>query len=492
MTRTRGALLSELARDAELEVHGGDPFVTGVTDDSRRVQRGDIFVAYAGHKTDGSRFIADAMAAGAVAICAAKPIDGIPTVVSDAPRRDLARLAATVYGRPAKEVRLIGITGSLGKTSTALLAEACLAASHQRIGVIGSLGVRARGRQLDSFMTTPGAPVIHQALRWMVDEGVDSVVMEVTSHGILLDRVTGLEFELGVFTNLVPDEHLEFHPTPEHYIETKARFLDMLTPDAPLVFNADDALVVEAARQARGPAVGVSIAGNDAAVMVSAVRAHFGGSDFDLMIRDPLPRLNTSALPPCTLKLRLPLLGNEQVGNAALAATAALVSGVEPGDVERGLASTAPIRRRMEILHPRNPLVVDDTVGHPRSIAQVQALAVALECEYVRIAYAIRGTRGATINARNAEAIADLTAASGAELVVTSSEDVADERNRVTEAERDAVRSVLERRGVEHVYEPQLAATVKRVLKPGADLVLLLGAQGMDQGARMARSIIIS
>jgi UDP-N-acetylmuramoyl-L-alanyl-D-glutamate--2,6-diaminopimelate ligase len=497
---TAGMRLTALARDAQLVLQppdsgaNGDPAVSGVTDDSRRVRPGDVFVAYAGHRSDGRRFIADALAAGAVAVCAEAPVPGVPTLVAGEPRLALARLAAAVYGHPARELPLVGITGSLGKTSTALLTEACLAAGHRRVGIIGSLGVRARGQELDTQMTTPGAPVIHAALRFMADEHVDIAVMEVTSHGILLERVAGLMFEIGLFTNLVPDEHLEFHPTPEHYIQTKLRFLEMLRRDAPLVYNWDDTRVRDAAvSHARGPSVGVSLAGDArAAVRVTDVRPHAAGSDFGLVIADSLPAIAGDRVPPMELDLRLSLLGHAQVGNAALAAVTALLAGVHPDDVRRGLAEAPVIRRRMEIVHADGPLVVDDTVGHPRSIAEVQALALALPARPVRAVYAMRGARGTTINANNASALADFVTVTGAQLVITGSADVADARNRVTAAERDAVRAVLDGRGVPYAYEPELRAAVHRTLEgaPEQSLVLLLGAQGMDEGARFAREAL--
>ncbi|HEX3157758.1 MAG TPA: Mur ligase family protein [Gemmatimonadaceae bacterium] len=492
--------LTALARDAQLTlqaIEGGgdvDPMVTGVTDDSRRVRAGDLFVAYEGRRTDGRRFVTDALAAGAVAVCAGAPVPGVPTLVTSEPRLALARLAAAMYRHPARELPLVGITGSLGKTSTALLMEACLAAGHRRVGIIGSLGVRARGQALDTQMTTPGAPVIHAALRFMADEHVDVAVMEVTSHGILLERVAGLTFDMGLFTNLVPDEHLEFHPTPEHYIRTKLRFLEMLRRDAPLVYNWDDARVrAAAATHTRGPVIGVSLAGDPRApVRVADVRPHAAGSDFCLVIQAPLRTLAGQAVPAEALDLRLPLLGHAQVGNAAFAAVTALLAGVPAADVRRGLAGVPPIRRRMEIVHAHGPLVVDDTVGHPRSIAEVQALALALPGRPVRAVYAVRGTRGAAINASNASALADFVAATGAELVLTESADVADARNRVTEVERDAARTVLDRRGVAYAYEPELRAAVRHALAGAPDeaLVLLLGAQGMDEGARFAREVL--
>ena len=264
-------LLSELASAVEVPLHGRDVDVTGIAVDSRQVRPGDLFVAQPGAKADGLAFVPEAKARGAVAVCAPAAVPAFPTIVVPDPRGAVARLAATLHRHPARELRLIGITGSLGKTSTALLIQSALAASGAPVGVIGSLGVMIQGRVADTGMTTPDAPAIHRALRHMVDSGVTTAVMEVTSHGIALRRVAGLSFGLGALTNLVPDEHLDFHGTAEHYLRTKARFFQMLDDGAPLVVNHDDpgvrSLVAEAGVERVRPVVSVSAAGDPAAAV---------------------------------------------------------------------------------------------------------------------------------------------------------------------------------------------------------------------------------
>lgn len=483
--------LSELARATGLPLHGEDVMVRGLCADSRTVQPGDLFVAVPGATHDGTHFVADAVRGGAAAVCAAARVDGVPTLVADSPRAALADLAAAFLGHPTRDVSLVGVTGSLGKTSTALLAQACLAGGGLRVGVIGSLGVRARGMVHDTGMTTPDALTLQRELRWMADEGVGVAIMEVSSHGLLLERVRGIELALGIFTNLVPDEHLEFHPTPEHYVRTKLRFLDLLRDGAPLVYNADDPLVADAAeRRVSGPSVGVSTAGRaGAAVLVRDARSHAAGGDFTLVITRDLCTVDGATIEAGEHRFGVPLLGSQQIDNAALAATAALLAGVPADDVARGLAGTAPIRRRMEIVHRSAPLVVDDTVGNPRSISQVQRLVTALDSRGVRITYAVRGSRGTTINEHCADALADLVQATGGPLVVTASTDAANERNRVTDQELDATVTVLRERGVHFDYEPTLRAAVHATLGGAGDgdIVLLLGAQGMDDGAALVR-----
>jgi UDP-N-acetylmuramoyl-L-alanyl-D-glutamate--2,6-diaminopimelate ligase len=457
------------------------------------VQAGHLFVAIPGARCDGARFIPEALSRGAVAICAVRPAGPSPTIVVADPRAALAQLAAAFYGHPAEEVRLSGLTGSLGKTSTALLIEAALTAVGGTVGVIGSLGIRFGGAVVETGMTTPEAPAIHAALRRMVADGATTAVMEVTSHSILLHRVAGLHFHLGVLTNIVPYEHLEFHPTPEHYVQTKTRFFDMLVDDAPLVVNVDDRTAREVTRQLTRPVVGVTLRGHESAwVSAERIRMTATGSEFALRVLRPLPRLDGGEVERVTLSIRLPILGRQQVANASMAATTSMIAGATPQDVAVALADAEPMHRRMQIIYDDGPVVLDDTVGNPESIHAVFEALRSMPHDRLRVAFAVRGSRGVDVNARNAAAVAEGVFATGAELVVTSSEDTAGPRDQVAPEERDAVLDQLRRAGVPFRYESALADAVREVIARAGhdDLVLLLGAQGMDAGAALARQLL--
>jgi UDP-N-acetylmuramoyl-L-alanyl-D-glutamate--2,6-diaminopimelate ligase len=486
--------LSELADHLGTGYEGKDEEITGVSSDSRRVKPGDLFVAIPGNTHDGAAFVDEAKRNGAVAVCGESLPEGTSGIRTGNVRSALAHLASAIHGNPSRELKLIGITGSLGKTSVAQLLEACLVQAGQRVGVIGSLGVRIAGDQWDTGMTTPDATVLHAAFRRMVDAGVDTVVMEVTSHALLQERVAGLTFAVGIFTNLVPDEHLEFHPTAQHYVQTKLRFVDHLADGAPLVVDADDMKLRTALEPKGYPAVGVSMeARPDAAVHVQAVKTHARGSDLVIQLRQGVCGIGGALDDPCTLRARLPLLGKPQAMNAALAATVALACGAPQDSVERALASMRPVHRRLEVVHDAGVLVIDDTVGNPRSIVALRDVTRQLSSRRTRIVYAIRGRRGKSINERNAAVLAELVRDANATLVVTASSDCADSRNRVSSAERDAVLNTLEASGVEFQFEDTLeraVATVAAECTTG-DLLLLLGAQGMDAGAGIARRVLV-
>lgn len=487
--KRRAKWLSELA-DAIGAQCSSEALITGIAADSRRVRPGDLFIAATGDRGHLDDFIGDARQRGAAAIVAPGAIDGIASLAVADPRAALPHLAAAFHDYPADELRLIGITGTLGKTSTTLLLGDILEADRKAVGVVGSLGIKLAEATQETGITTPDAGVLQEALRWFADQGVGHVAMEVTSHALSQQRVEGLSFCLGLLTNLVPDEHLEYHPTPEHYLETKMRFLNFLEPGAPLVINADCALSRARTRHLRRPVIGISSRGHEsAAVQVEDVRVRDGASEFILRGARQVPGLESLA-PGCELPLRLPLIGVTQVDNAAMAATAALLLGASPGAVRRGLAGAHPIHRRMEVIRPERPLIIDDSLGNPRSLEAVFETIRQLPREgHLRVLFGIRGTRGPEINARLAATLARCLKPYPAHLVVTSSDDVADDRNRVLLSERDAFIESFRRRadGRAFEFEPTLSRAVARVLDDVGedDLVLLLGAQGLDAAAAM-------
>jgi UDP-N-acetylmuramoyl-L-alanyl-D-glutamate--2,6-diaminopimelate ligase len=485
--------LSQLARAIGATLSGPDIEVSGVSCDSRTVSPGDLFVAVRGSRTDGMLHIAEALARGAAAVCSSSPEAHVPTLVVADTRAALGPAAAAVFGHPAQELTMIGVSGTLGKTSTVEMIEAALREGGIRTGVIGSLGIHYGGEALHTGLTTPEAPEIHGALRRMVRSDVRVAAMEVTSHSIALGRINGLTFDIGVFTNLVTDEHLEFHGTPEAYLETKLRYFGFLSAEAPLIFNRDEPLLAAEVRAMERPLVGVTLDGAaDAAVRIEELQLKPERTSFVLRFGRPLRRLDGEPLSGGDIPLVLPFFGVQHVMNAALAAVASLVAGGSAECVAAALRTLPPIRRRMEVVRHRDPLVIDDTVGNPRSLRAVLASVEQLREEGLHIVFGIRGSRGVTINEHLARELAALCERSNPSLVITSADDAAGPRDRVLPEEREAFLSILDAAGVRYGYEPGVEGAIARALRSaaGRGTVLLLGAGGLDRAASITRDLL--
>ncbi len=221
------------------EVYGSPCSVNGISYDSRRVQAGDLFVAVVGQKLDGHDFISEAKARGAAAVLVERPIPDLdlPQVVVDDSRYALGVAAANFYGHPSRRLKVLGVTGTNGKTTTTYLVKSILEQAGRKVGLIGTIEILLGSEALESQRTTPESLDLQRLLAQMVDEGVEYVVMEVSSHALELHRTAGVSFAGAVFTNLSQD-HLDFHPTMEDYFAAKSKLFRGL--QGPAAINADD------------------------------------------------------------------------------------------------------------------------------------------------------------------------------------------------------------------------------------------------------------
>ena len=309
----------------------------GVTHDSRQAARGWIFVALRGLKTDGAVFAPQAIANGAAAVVADRPPEGNVTVpwivVSDA-RLALALLAAEFHGHPSRQMRVIGITGTNGKTTTSYLLTAIFEAAGIRCGLMGTVTYRIGEREIQATRTTPEAPEVQGLLRQMVEAGCGACVMEVSSHALALRRVDGTQFAAGVFTNLTRD-HLDFHADMEDYFASKRRLFEMLPDAAPAVVNLDDPRGASLEEAVKRP---VTYAINRAAdVSPGPLTFSLDGLTFD--VRTPWG----------VAHVRSRLVGRPNVYNILAATGTAAALGVPIDGIERGLAQLPGVPGRFEV-----------------------------------------------------------------------------------------------------------------------------------------------
>src|SRR5579863_10258948 len=230
---------------AELLSLSGDPNVTSVEYDSRRVKPGCAFVAMRGESSDGNRFIDQAIQAGAVAIVtdspAEEPREGVGWALIPHGRRALARISENFYRRPAERIALTGITGTNGKSTTAFLIESILTAAGRKSALIGTIEYHVAGRVYPAPHTTPEALELARLFNEALGQGATDAVMEVSSHALAQQRVYGVPFDVAVFTNLTRD-HLDYHKTMDEYFAAKRVLFEGCGTDAPraAVTNLDD------------------------------------------------------------------------------------------------------------------------------------------------------------------------------------------------------------------------------------------------------------
>ncbi|HEV2536972.1 MAG TPA: UDP-N-acetylmuramyl-tripeptide synthetase, partial [Streptosporangiaceae bacterium] len=261
-------------------------FLSGITLDSRSVEPGDLYVALSGARVHGAAFCADAVASGAVAVLtdpdgrARAQASGVPVFVLADPRARLGEIACWLYGDPSSRLRLIGVTGTSGKTTSTYLIEAGLRAAGHLTGLIGGVELRVGPERLTSSLTTPEAPDLQALFAVMAERGVTAAAMEVSSHSLALGRVAGTAFDVAVFTNLSQD-HLDFHTDMEDYFRAK---VPLFMPPVIGVVNIDDAYGRRLAATAGVPVTTFSPSGRDDADWRAVdVRPGADGSTFRLI-----------------------------------------------------------------------------------------------------------------------------------------------------------------------------------------------------------------
>lgn len=219
-----------------------DPWVTGVETDSRKVSSGNVFICIRGYTVDGHKFAEDAVANGASAVISEYPLDlDVPNVVVTDTKQTAGAVASVFYDHPSHRMRIYGVTGTNGKTTTATLTYDLLRLSGRRAGIVSTIGARFHNQTVETANTTPEAVVLHRILAEMVDAGVTDCVLEVSSHALMEGRVGGIHFHAAAFTNLTHD-HLDYHRSMDEYARAKARLFEQVevTNGEAIVLNAED------------------------------------------------------------------------------------------------------------------------------------------------------------------------------------------------------------------------------------------------------------
>jgi UDP-N-acetylmuramoyl-L-alanyl-D-glutamate--2,6-diaminopimelate ligase len=332
---------------------GGTPRpITGIAYDSRAVRPGEVFVALKGVRTDGEQFAREAVQRGALAVVSEHVLPGIgvPVIQVTDGRLALAELAADFHGHPSERLRVVGVTGTNGKTTTAHLVASIFDAAGMPCGIIGTVAHRVAGEVREASHTTPEAPEVQALLHEMADRGCTACAMEASSHALALRRVDAMTFSAGVFTNLTRD-HLDFHETMEGYFQAKRRLFEMLPPGAPSLINADDpkapALVAVSTK-----AVTYAI-NRQADIMPGALSFSIEGLDFDIRT------------PRGTLRARSRLVGRPNVYNILAAAGTGVALGLPFDAIERGVQMLHAVPGRFEVVSsPKDGITVVVDYAH--------------------------------------------------------------------------------------------------------------------------------
>ncbi|MBK8911179.1 MAG: UDP-N-acetylmuramoyl-L-alanyl-D-glutamate--2,6-diaminopimelate ligase [Chlorobi bacterium] len=344
--------------------------VTGIRHDSRTVAAGDMYVAINGRDDQGLRYVPEAIAAGAKIIVTdapdALPIEvrsneSITLVVVDDARAAMGEMANRLHNYPAHRMKVFGITGTNGKTTTAWLLLQLLEAAGERVGMIGTLGKYLHGTFTPTGYTTPESPELVALLAEMADANCTAVVMEVSSHALALHRVGGVRFHAAIFTNLTQD-HLDFHGSMAEYHDAKKRLFDHLDADRSAVVNLDDLHGTTMVRDSYANVVAYG-AKEEADAHIAETELGADHTAWTLKLSEQLGG--------DTLRLRSPLVGAFNIWNATAAVATALTEGMEKALLVQTVRQLRPVPGRMETIPlPNGAVAVVDYAHTPDALAK--------------------------------------------------------------------------------------------------------------------------
>jgi UDP-N-acetylmuramoyl-L-alanyl-D-glutamate--2,6-diaminopimelate ligase len=494
--RTLDDLLARFAAEGRLRGTrlGGRPVagadlastkVSGVTLDSRELEPGFLFAAIPGEHHDGHDFAPAAVEAGAAGLIVERPLPGVaaPQIVVDAARPALASAAAWWYGDPSHELTVVGITGTDGKTTTAYLAVAALEAAGLPSGMIGTIATRIGGKTdaHAAHATTPEAPELQRTLRDMVDAGDRVAVVETTSHGLALDRVVAVAYDVAILTN-VTHEHLELHGTWEAYRDAKLSLFERLREvrhvtkphpvPASAIVNLDDPSAGLFIGTARDAGARVMTYGTESAADIRATRITEDGQGLHAEVATPRGAT--------TIDLRL--AGRFNIHNALAVAALGDVLDLDPDKVREGLASLDLVPGRMERIELGQPFgVVVDFAHSPASLTTVLDLLAPAAAARGGGLIAVFGSAGERDTAKRPQM--GRIAAERARLVVVTDEDP---RGEDREAILDEIARGAEAAGRRRGHDLLLIADRREAIAAAfeaarsGDIVLLAG-KGHEQ-----------
>ncbi|CAM3168670.1 UDP-N-acetylmuramoyl-L-alanyl-D-glutamate--2,6-diaminopimelate ligase [Stackebrandtia soli] len=463
--------LSGLADVVQATRTGADVDVTGVSLDSQKVRPGDLYAALPGARRHGAEFLAQAVAAGAVAAvsdargAAVAAELGLPCLTVDEPRVVVGALAARVYGDPTRSLRVIGVTGTNGKTSTAYLIEAGLRQAGRITGLIGTVETRVGDETIQSERTTPEAPELQSLFAYAAERGVTDVVMEVSSHALALHRADGIHFAAGGFTMFGLD-HLDFHADVDDYFAAKRLLFDGRS--AVEIVNVDDARV---ATLTTSDSVTYSIDG--LAADWSARDITGSGFDQTYTVTGPDGRERPGAV-------RLP--GRHNVANALLAYACLAAVGVDPETAIAGVAACPGVPGRMELVSGDHP--IRGVVDYAHKPDAIEAVLAALRPITSGRLIAVLGAGGDRDKGKRF--IMGRAAAEGADLVIVTDDNPRTEDPAAIRA--DVLTGVGD---AEHLDIAGRGAAVDEAValaRPG-DTIALLG-KGHETGQELADRIV--
>ncbi len=466
-----------------------DLTISGVSYHSQRVKAGNIFVCIKGYKTDGHKYLQQALENGVI-VAIVEEFQGdinIPQYKVENSRLALAKLGAEFYNNPSQKMKMIGITGTNGKTSTAFMTNAILENQALKTGLLGTVSIKIDDYSIPSDLTTPESLDLQYYLNEMVNKNVSHVTMEVSSSALELHRVEEVDYDI-VTLNNISREHIDSHGSFDKYFQVKSEFIKNANEKSIAILNLDCPYSASLVKQTKAQVITFGLNSKDGHIVCKDLDLTTGRAKFTVGILKEF-KVGDKRYMPMEFNIELAVPGLHSVYNSMVAIIIGLLSNVSIATIQNALKTFAGVERRFEFIFEDDIRIIDDHFANVGNINVTLETLKFMDYEKLHLVYAIRGERGPTVNRENAETIVKWAPKLGLDNIIsTTSISHVTSKDKVTDEELKVFKKVMDEANIKVDLYEELPDAIEKAIslaKPG-DLILLAGCQGMDYGAEIA------
>jgi len=469
--------------------NGKDLNIEGISYHSQKVTNGHLFVCIRGYKTDGHKYLPQAVANGAVAAIVEEFQENIsiPQYVVENSRIALARLGSAFYNNPSSKMKMIGITATNGKTTTSFMTNAMLENEGLKTGLIGTVVIKMHDYSTPAELTTPESLDLQYYLSQMVDKQVSHVTMEVSSAALETNRVENVNYDI-VTLNNISREHIDSHGSFEKYFEAKSSLITDASDKSFAVLNLDCPYSASLINKTKAEVITFGVNSREGHIACKNLDLTTGRGKFTLEILKPF-KVDGILYEPTEFEIQLSVPGLHSVYNSMVAIIIGLLCGVSISTIQKTLSTFSGVERRFQFIFEEDIKIIDDHFANSGNIDVTLETLKYMDYEKLHIVYAIRGERGPIVNRENAETIVKWASKLElSEITATKSISHVTTKDRVTDEELQAFQDVMDEANIKVNLYDELPDSISHAISNAetGDLILLAGCQGMDFGADIA------
>lgn len=487
--------LKDILKDIEiLDTRGQvnmDEEITNISYNSNTIKEDGLFIALKGQITDGHKYLKASKNHGAIAAIVEdfKEVY-MPQIKVKNARKLMAKIAENFYGNPSKDLKVIGITGTNGKTTTAFMVNEILKAANKKTGIIGTVYTKFNDFIVPSLLTTPESCDLQKYFKMMKDEGVEICTMEASSSAQEAYRTQNIDFDIVTFNNL-SREHIDQHGSFENYFKAKSKLILEAKKDAYAILNMDNEKIASLKDKTEAKVLGFSMGKLDSDFGISNIDLATGFGKFTLNINRDIEELG---LKKSSFDINLGTIGYSSIMNAVVAIIIALILKIPQEIIQKALFDFKGVERRFELIYNEKFKILDDHFANEKNIDSTMETISKMKYKNFHILYAVRGNRGVELNRENAERLSHwIKILKPKTFYASLSRDTVSEKDRVRDEELEVYKKVLAKNNIESKCFENLEDGICEILKNicSDDVLLLAGCQGMDKGAKFVKDFML-